>query len=473
MPELRVLLERPNPRDEAALEWVAEWLGLRLVVRGTASDAPIVHRASHPPAGARGIVIPERPDDRLWIDLLEGRLAPTEVPARMPFDIVSAIAAHLDDVENQDRRRRDRHDRLPYPASFTAERGFGQVPVVNLYLSAFGALVERELGLRGVPRWPNGKQAAVALSHDVDRPVKWGALRGFAGGQLPRVRYLPLYAGRVLWTARQRLKAGPGDDFWLFDPLVEAEADRGFRSTFLFAATPAFTSRGTPDDVYYDIAWPPFAPVFEMLSDRGFEIGLHAGYEAYRSLERLEAERDRLSSFVGHPIRGLRHHFWHLGPDDAATLRLHEMAGFAWDSSLAFNDHPGFRRGAALPFHPWDPRMGRAITTLQMPTMCMDAALFGDRAAKTTAASGEAWRTEHAVATVSQLIDTVIGVGGFGAIDWHVRTSLPLNREFRPWGKTYLAILDRLAADDRIWVTGLDAAWEWIGERRRRIAEEP
>lgn len=462
MPDLRVVLETPSPRDEAMLAWIAEWLGLRLAIVAPGGPDPVLYRGAQPPAGTTGIVVPSRPADRLWADLLSGRVSGDALPAQLPFDVIGAMAAHLDDVENQGSQGRDRHDRLEYRSSYAAAHGFGQVPIVNRYLEALAVLVERELGLRGEARWPEGKQAAIALSHDVDRPVKWGALRGFGAARRPALRHLPLYGAKVGWTLLQRLRAGTKDDFWLFEPLVAAEAERGFRSTFLFAATPAFASRGTPDDVYYDIAWPRFASAFDLIRERGFEIGLHAGYDAHRSLERLVGERDRLTLFLGRGVRGLRHHFWHLGPDERATLRLHEEAGFAWDSSLAFNDHPGFRRSVALPFHPWDAAMGRPLATLQLPTICMDGTLFR---------SG--WSSEQAAAEVGQLIETVVGVGGFGALDWHVRTSLPLNREFRDWGETYLATLDRLAADDRIWVTSLDAAATWVTERRRRIAETP
>lgn len=461
MPDLRVALERPNPRDEAVLAWLAEWLGLRLRVVDAAAEGPLLYRGDHAPDGA-GIVIPVRPDDRLWDDLLTGDAASDVLPSRLPFDMVSAIAAHLDDVVHADGAGRDRHDRLQYEASYSARHGHGRRAVVNRYLEALRSLVARELGVVGVPRWPDGRRAAIALSHDVNRPVKWGALRGFAAARRPALRHVPLYGLKVAWTGIQRLRAGPRDDFWLFEPLVEAEAERGFRSTFLFATTPAFASRGTPDDVYYDIAWPRFAPLFELLGERGFEVGLQAGYDAHRSLERLVGERDRLSIFAGLPVRGVRHHFWHLGPDEAATLRLHEEAGFAWDASMAFNDHPGFRRSVALPFHPWDAAMGRPITTLQLPTAIMDGTLFRNGRSSEMAA-GEAYA----------VIDEVVATGGFGALDWHVRASLPLNREFRPWGEAYVSILDRLAADPRIWVTTLDAAARWTDERRRMVVTAP
>ncbi len=459
MPELRVSLDRPSPRDEVALTWIAEWLGVRLTIVDAGAGDVVLHRGDHPPPDFGGITVPYRPDDRIWTDLLAGRVDAGTLPPSLPFDLIGAVAAHLDDVEHRTGEGRDRHDRLRYDASIDARAGVGGLAVVNRYLGVLQQLLERDAGLEGIPRWPDGATAAIALSHDVDRPVKWGALRGFGAARRPALRHLPLYGAKVGWTAWQRTKAGEADDFWLFEPLVDAEAERGFRSTFLFAPTPAFAARGTPDDVYYDIAWPRFEPIFQLLGERGFEIGLHAGYDAHRSLERLVGERDRLAIFAGLPIRGVRHHFWHLGPDEPATLRLHEEAGFAWDASMAYNDHPGFRRGVALPFNPWDAAMARPLGTLQLPTICMDGTLF-------RAGRGR----EAAVAEAMALIDEVIAVGGFGTLDWHVRTSLPLNREFRPWGEAYVAVLDRLAADDRVWVTSLDAAARWVQERRERIA---
>jgi hypothetical protein len=403
-----------------------------------------------------------RPEDRVWVELLDGTISAADISAHVPFDLISAIAAYVDDIEHADQAGRDRHGRLPFLASFAARQGVGDLAVVDRYLSLLGELVTRELGVQGVPRWPNGCVAAIALSHDVDRPMKWGALRAATTGRLPRPGQLPRFAARVAWTTMQRLRAGARDDFWLFEPLMDAEAARGMRSTFLFSVTPAFAPGGFPDDVYYDIEWPEFEPVFDLLGHRGFEIGLHASYGAFRSAERLADERRRLARRAGSTIAGLRHHFWHLGPDETDALRMHESAGFAWDASLAFNDRPGFRRGVALPFNPWDARLARPITTLQLPTVCMDASLFVGSGA-----------SADPVAAATRVIDEVVAVGGFGTLDWHVRSSLPRNREFNAWGATYLTLLDRLAADPRIWVTGLDAAAQWVADRRAKIAREP
>ena len=450
---LAFALERESALDRYVIGFVADALGLRAVETEATAGRPILYYGNEPPEGVRGVVIPRHPGDLLWRELLDGSLEPTAIGPRPAFDPISAIGALLTDAVNTGRPT-DRHGRLPFAASFQAEQMLGQEPLVDRYLEALRAVIRREVAAEPRPRWPEGKRAAIGLSHDVDRPYKWGILRAVREGRRPpSLAALPRFAAKAAYTALQRARR-PTDDFWLFDRIVEAEQRHGFRSTFLFASMPAFGAWGTFEDVYYDLAWPRFGPVFAQLREGGFGIGLHASYGAHRARERLSFERDRLGDLSGVEPRGVRHHLWHLGPDEPATLRLHEQAGFAFDASLAFNDHLGFRRNVALPFRPWDPLEQRALRTLQLPTFCMDGNLFYGGSSVT-----------DAVEQVERYLAAIKAVGGFGSIDWHVRSSIPANSEFRPWGEAYLAILERLAADPELWVTSLDEVAAWVESR--------
>jgi hypothetical protein len=438
--------------------FVAEMLGLKPVeVSGAGEDRLLAwgERPSSERSGTGGIYVPRVDGDIIWADLLDGRLSSDDVPAELPFDVLGAIGRLLADKVNGDlpANSLDTHGRLKFAASFQARAGYGEVPIVNAYVDVLRSLVSREFGEVGVPLWPGGMKAAIGLSHDVDRPYKWGLLRAFSHGQWPRSpRRFGYFATKVGKTVVDRLRLGGRDDFWLFDQLTAAERERGFKSTFMFASTPSFGKGGAPQDVDYDIRWPRFEAVFKALAGRGFEVGLHASYGAFAVPIRFADERRRLAKRSGAEVTGLRHHFWHLGPDEAGTLHMHEEAGFAYDSSLAFNDELGFRRNVALPFRPWDSELGRPVKTLQLPTFCMDGNLFYRGSTP-----------EAAVERAAGYLAQIKKYGGVGVIDWHVRTSIPANREFRDWGKAYLGILDLLAADRELWVTGL-------GEIERRVA---
>jgi hypothetical protein len=158
-------------------------------------------------------------------------------------------------------------------------------------------------------------------------------------------------------------------------------------------------------------------------------------------------------------ISGNRHHYWHLGPDPAATLREHEAAGLAWDASLAFNEDVGFRRATTLPFHPWDAALARPLRLLELPTACMDGNFF--------------YRSQHvdaAVAAVAGLLDVIAAAGGALVLDWHLQASVPTNPEYRAWAEAYQAILDLVAARSDAWVTDLDRLADHWERRRASLA---
>ena len=273
------------------------------------------------------------------------------------------------------------------------------------------------------------------------------------------MRAITRIATRTARDLAQRLRDPRPNDFWLFDEVVAAEAVHGLRSTFLFSVMPAYGAYGSTNDVLYDAAWPHFRRAMRTLRNADIELGLHASYNAYRDPGRFVAEKARLEELSGGPVRGLRHHFWQLGPDVPQTLRAHESAGFAYDSSIAFNDVVGLRRGIALPYRPWDAEQGRALATWQLPVIALDSA------ACTTMRS-----PEEGIETVWSALEGVIEAGGVAVLDWHVRCSAPANDRYRAWGHVYLGVVERLAARNDVWTAGLGEIADWAQRRSDLIA---
>ncbi|MHB8458856.1 MAG: polysaccharide deacetylase family protein [Candidatus Limnocylindrales bacterium] len=461
MPDLLYHLVRPDPRAEAAIEFVLANLGItaRAAVPPELWGQPhLVYGTAEP--HQNGFAIAERPSTPFWGALLSGEVDPEATEGRIEFDIVAAIATLLGDDLHADvgPDALDDHGRLTYRASLPTQAGLGDRPIVNEYVAFVGAALKARLGVEGSPSWPNGRRAAIGLSHDVDTPDRYALL----GSALRpwRFRRSPLsYVRGGLTMAVARSHDRDPDDFWLFDRVTESERAFGFRSTFFFATVPFHASRGSHVDVTYNVSEKRYRRVLRALSADGFEVGLHASYRAHERAEWMAAERARLSSIAGQPISGVRHHYWHLGPDVAATLRSHEDAGFTYDSSIAFNDHIGFRRSVALPFNAFDAGLGRTLRTIELPTVAMDGSLFS--------ASND---IDSAVAAVDTLVDRIADVGGFGAVDWHIQASYPANPEYRVWGLTYLEILRFLAARSDVWVDSLGAIARWVSRRNSRLA---
>ncbi|HEY7132076.1 MAG TPA: polysaccharide deacetylase family protein [Candidatus Limnocylindrales bacterium] len=380
--------------------------------------------------------------------------------AALPIDVVAIVADLLTDgiQASPPAADLDAHGRLTYAASAPARAGLGETPIVDRIANEVAAWIRAATGIEPIERWPEGRRAAVGLSHDVDHPDRYGVLRAVRRNPL-RVRSAPrTLATKAGTEARRRLRDPDPEAFWAFDELIASEARRGFRSSYLFATSPFHGPWGSPFDVAYDVGEARFRSVFARLREAGNEIGLHTGYLAFAEPGRIGEERRRLLRAAGAPIEGNRHHYWHLGPDAAATLREHEAAGFTWDSSLGFNEHPGFRRSTALPFFPWDETLGRPLRVLQIPTTCMDGSLLY-RSSEVAAA----------VATVEAQLGAIARAGGAMTLDWHLQASVPTNPEYRAWADVYQATLDLLEARSDVWVRPLGEIEAWWRSRRARL----
>jgi hypothetical protein len=435
--------------ERATFDFLLGWLGHRPVF-GADDPRPALGPIQYG-AATRGPAIPRDPRGPLVWQAVVDPAAPV-----LPFDIVAATARLLADdglaIEAPDAF--DRHGRLRHDRSLAATDEVRDRPVVDQTVELLGRWLQRQLGVDPLPRWPAGRRAVVGLSHDVDHPDAYATLRAIAANPL-RLRSAPrTLAARALSQARSRVRDPHPNASWTFCRVVNAEARHGFRSTWFFAATPFHGPWGTPLDVAYDIGERRFQPVFALLRDTGAEIGLHTGYAAHQDPNRIRAERDRLAAIAGTDVAGNRHHYWHLGPQPAATLRAHEAAGFAYDSSIAFNDAPGLRRLGSLPFHPFDATLDRPLRVMQLPVLVMDAALFGG----TTGIDDALRRFDAALARV-------VAAGGVAILDWHAEVSVARPGERRAWGTVYEEILALLGARDDLWVTDLHALASFAADR--------
>jgi hypothetical protein len=232
----------------------------------------------------------------------------------------------------------------------------------------------------------------------------------------------------------------------VFDEVMDAEEERGFRSTFFFAAVSRFDADGTRLDVGYDVRRKPLPESVGAVVARGFGLGLHVGYRARADATRIAGERARLEAVAGARATGTRHHYWHMTRPFWRSLEAHAAVGFSFDSSVGFNSAPGYRLGVALPFEPWNPETGARIPVLQVPVLAMDSMVMLQPDTSPEAVGDR----------LAGLLEGLQRFEGVAAIDWHEYTSFPASKRYRRWGEAYLALLDHLAADPAIAVQSFD-----------------
>ena len=337
------------------------------------------------------------------------------VRARTPdgpgFDLLYAVFAVL----TAPWERADPRDEAGCPVAaegWLARHGVLGTPLVHLY----AALLRDVLGERGA-ELPRAAPGPIVVTHDVDNNF------GHLFARRERLALLrrdlrarrPAAARRVAGLARELVRPGRSsdpNDRW--DEWAAAHDGWGGRPAYFVAASGLFQPGAHRQDVPYDVGHREVAATLRRLAAEGAELGLHVSLQARSAPERVARERELLEAAAGVPVRSARHHWWSMDSPPERTLRAHDAAGLELDLSLGFNDRIGFRRGIAAPFHPFDPDARGPLGLWCLPTLAMDAALYGPGRDE-----------EEAGAELEALRRTVAGVGGALVLDWHAHAANP------------------------------------------------
>lgn len=401
--------------------------------------------------------------------LAPGGVVPARREGMFPAAWLRSVGYLLAREEEVADRRRDRWE--CYPGNFTrlGDLGVLERPLVHDAASELQRSIDEWNVRRGLstprpPRWKGGARFAAVLSHDVD-DLHYTSIPE-ALRLLGRARSPASYALRrsLAQIGRGLARLGAADDpFWRFDAWATEEEKNGFRSTwFVFPPRPERPHEFDPlyrldDKLRYGGRMVAFRDVLRDLAKRGFEIGLHASYESFRHAGRLRAEKEQIERAVGVPLYGVRQHF--LRFDLSATWAAQANAGFAYDSTLGYNEAIGFRAGIAAPFRPWNPARGAAHALLELPLAVMDGVLF-----RTVGLDGAA-----AARRAIGLLEAVEAAEGLAVLLWHPNGA---DAEHHPgWWESYRDVLAHLTARSA-WVATAGEIRSWWRERERAVLRE-
>lgn len=294
------------------------------------------------------------------------------------LDVLGGLFYLMTRYEEAALETRDSHDRFPAVASTLKKHHLLYRAVGNEYIEILWAAMKRV--------WPRLERKAlqfrVVPSHDVDSPS------AYWGSGVNRLSKL---------TIKSLLKSGPMAAFWTMaeasaypklgwrhdpydtiDDLMEFSESIGETSTFFYI--PERTNQVR--DLGMPLDHPQVEAQWRRIAARGHEIGVHPGYETYRSPERLRSGvqriRDQLDRLgIRQPLLGSRQHY--LRWDPFATAGALEAAGVDYDSTLGFADQVGFRCGTCYEFPMYDVVNRRPLRLRQRPLVLMDCSLMDDR----------------------------------------------------------------------------------------------
>jgi peptidoglycan/xylan/chitin deacetylase (PgdA/CDA1 family) len=339
------------------------------------------------------------------------------------------------------------------------------IPTLELHISLLRELIVNQgVTLIEILSVPPGHRFIVCLTHDVDQPrVRYHKCDHTMFGFLYRASIgsvINFCSGRrslqqvaLNWKAAFSLPlvfAGLAKDFW--NQLEEyLQLEKGLASTFFFIPMEGYAGidsngqRSVRRASRYALA--DIADDLKTLLSANREIGVH-GLDAWCDSVKGRQERERIQEITGTAETGVRMHWLYF--NSQAPLKL-EKAGFAYDSTVGYNETIGYRAGTSQVFkHPGVDRL------LELPLHIMDTALFYPSCMNLSG--------KEARAAMRPLIENATKFGGVLTINWHDRSLGPE----RLWGEPYRQLLSDLKSSGGWFATASEAV-SWF--RKRRLAK--
>jgi hypothetical protein len=332
-----------------------------------------------------------RPHDPVSASTAEGLAAIFPYPAAhataegdIAFDLIANAFFFLSSWSER-RARSDGNTRRLYANSVFARLELPQ-DIVDQYSQR---LVERVNSLCGrlgqarcsAPRWPEERDYAVVLSHDVDfLPVRWwdNVVQGGKSVLRPLVRQRsPADAARTA-VGLARAAWRRRDPYGCIPDIVRMEQRLGVRASFQVA-----TARRHPSDVNYRIEDESVRRSLRAITEAGFDLCLHGSYRSTENPGWYAEEVALLTDRLCRPL-GSRQHF--LSFDYDVLFSSQERTGIRYDMSLGYPDRNGPRAGFSHPYFPYCLNEDRPYDVLEIGLALMDVTLHSYMGLDRTAA---------------------------------------------------------------------------------------
>lgn len=359
------------------------------------------------------------------LTLLEGK-------SYVGVDLISAAFYLLSGWQEYFSEERDQHGRFPFSASIQRRYGFVETPIVNYYFDILKTAVEHVTGQPlQTRRWANGAAWAAFITHDVDNLYSaWKAPAKAA-----------LRQGKLLSFCKQMWRHITQPDAW--DNLTQVQqevAAYGAKSTFFFLPEHRKAANGTPNA---DYRFAELQTQVQGLSAQGAEVGLHGSIGTSANLPWLQREQAVINKSPA-PAPGLRFHY--LSWEPRQTPGLVQAAAFAYDTTLGFAEHFGFRHSYCLPFQPFDFATGRACNFLEIPLNVMDATLYHPRYLQL--------EPSEIMSALTPMLQEIEQFRGVCTVLWHNENFDPANKHNGP--QQFQELMEYLRSHNAAFVVGSD-----------------
>jgi hypothetical protein len=222
-------------------------------------------------------------------------------------------------------------------------------------------------------------KAKIKVTHDVDAVKKTWAIRFKKSVFMLFNAFRAVFKGNFL-LALEKIKKSffffiNNEDWIVFDKLLAYEKDTNITSTFyLYSDLKKKKLKNMLFDPGYKINSKSLKKILSDISLNNHEIGLHPGFDSWNSIEDLREQKQSLEDACGISISSVRQHW--LRFSWKFTWACQQAVGLKLDTTLMFNDRPGFRNSSSLLWHPWNFSKKKAYNIQAMPSILMDSHIY-------------------------------------------------------------------------------------------------
>jgi len=281
--------------------------------------------------------------------------------------------------------------------------------------------------------YPKGKKFAVCLTHDID-VVYFSKLETISKA-IKLLKEHKIRNSLKILLSKINKRCNP---LLNFKDIMDLEEKYDAKSSFYFLAL-------DEKDMDFNFEIKDLEHEIGIISDRGWEIGLHGGHEAYNNLEEIRKEKNRIEKVLNKKVIGYRNHFLRFKVPD--TWELLSKACFKYDTTFGYADMVGFRNGMCHPFKPFNLFTNKEIDILEIPLTVMDCTLFNYMKLD----------YEKAWEIIKIIINIVEKYRGVITILWH---NTYMSGKYR---KLYEKIL-KYCYEKEAWMTSGEEIWSWWNE---------
>jgi hypothetical protein len=340
------------------------------------------------------------------------------------FDLFAGIFYLLTRYEEYLPHQKDTYGRYAHQNSLAFKEDFLHLPLINIWLEDFRALLQERFADLQLP----ASNFYLQTTYDID--IAWSYKnKGFKRNAGGIAKLFLTGKWRSMIHRIRVIRGRMPDPYDAYDWMDDLHQQNGLEPIYFLLVA----EQRARFDKNIDIRNPSFQQLVKHIAST-YKVGLHPSWASGDHPQLIKKEKLWLEKIVEQPIKTSRHHYirFHL----PSTYRQLLAAEILADYSMGYGSINGFRASVATPFYWYDLKNESRSPLRVFPFCFMDANAYHEE--KKSAA--------EAFTELVQYYEIIRSVGGTMITIWH-NNFLGSDPAFEGWKETYEQFINVVKRD--------------------------